>query len=146
MRDVAVVGIGMNRWGELWEKSLRDIFVEAALLAMDDAGVSKIEALYVGSMAPGLFTGQEHLESLLADYLGQCPIPACRVESACASGGLAMRTGWMDVTVNDKGYRMGNVHGRRGHYRVCFRGQSSGAGNKPGRILNGRDLFCGNRV
>jgi acetyl-CoA C-acetyltransferase len=97
MREVAIVGVGMNKWGELWEKSLRDIFVEAALLAMDDAGIDKIEALYVGSMSPGIFAGQEHLESLLTEYLGQCPIPAARVESACASGGLAMRTGWMDV-------------------------------------------------
>jgi acetyl-CoA C-acetyltransferase len=50
-------------------------------------------------MAPGLFVGQEHLASLLADYLGQCPIPAARVESACASGGLAVRMGWMDVAL-----------------------------------------------
>lgn len=99
MRDVAVIGVGMNKWGELWEKSLRDIFVEAALIAMDDAGVDHIDALYVGAMTPGLFVGQEHLASLLADYLGQCPIPAARVESACASGGLAMRTGWMDVAL-----------------------------------------------
>ncbi|MBM3324819.1 MAG: thiolase domain-containing protein, partial [Calditrichaeota bacterium] len=99
MRDVAVIGIGMNKWGELWEKSLRDIFVEAALLAMDDAGVDHIDSLYVGSMTPGLFVGQEHLGSLLADYLGQCPIPAARVESACASGGLAVRMGWMDVAL-----------------------------------------------
>jgi acetyl-CoA C-acetyltransferase len=99
MRDVAVIGVGMNKWGELWEKSLRDIFVEAALLAMDDAGVDHIDSLYVGSMTPGLFIGQEHLASLLADYLGQCPIPAARVESACASGGLAVRMGWMDVAL-----------------------------------------------
>ncbi|MFH1010386.1 MAG: thiolase domain-containing protein [bacterium] len=99
MRDVAVIGVGMNKWGELWEKSLRDIFVEAALLAMDDAGVDHIDSLYVGSMTPGLFIGQEHLGSLLADYLGQCPIPAARVESACASGGLAVRMGWMDVAL-----------------------------------------------
>jgi acetyl-CoA C-acetyltransferase len=99
MRDVAVIGVGMNKWGELWEKSLRDIFVEAALLAMDDAGVDHIDSLYVGSMSPGLFIGQEHLGSLLADYLGQCPIPAARVESACASGGLAVRMGWMDVAL-----------------------------------------------
>ncbi len=97
MRDVAVIGVGINKWGELWEKSLRDIFVEAALLAMDDAGVDHIDSLYVGSMTPGLFVGQEHLASLLADYLGQCPIPAARVESACASGGLAVRMGWMEV-------------------------------------------------
>lgn len=99
MRDVAVIGVGLNKWGELWEKSLRDIFVEAALKAMDDAGVDRIESLYVGCMAPGLFTGQEHLASLLADYLGQTPIPAARVESACASGGLAMRMGWMEVAL-----------------------------------------------
>ncbi len=97
MRDVAVIGVGLNKWGELWEKDLREIFVEAALKAMDDAGVDKIDSLYVGSMSPGLFVGQEHIASLLADYLGQCPIPATRVESACASGGLAFRTGWMDV-------------------------------------------------
>ncbi len=99
MRDVAVIGVGINKWGELWEKSLRDIFVEAALLAMDDAGVDHIDSLYVGSMTPGLFIGQEHLGSLLADYLGQCPIPAARVESACASGGLAVRMGWMEVAL-----------------------------------------------
>lgn len=99
MRDVAVVGVGVNKWGELWEMSLRDIFVDAALKAMDDAGIDKIESLYVGSMSPGLFVGQEHLASLLADYLGQCPIPAMRVEAACASGGMAMRAGWMDVAL-----------------------------------------------
>lgn len=99
MRDVAVVGVGVNKWGELWELSLRDIFVDAALKAMGDAGVDKIDALYVGSMSPGLFVGQEHLASLLADYLGQCPIPAMRVEAACASGGMAMRAGWMDVAL-----------------------------------------------
>ena len=99
MRDVAVVGVGMNKWGELWGTSLRDIFVEAALKAMDDAGVDRIDSLYVGCMSPGLFAGQEHLASLLADYLGQCPIPAVRVESACASGGMAMRMGWMDVAL-----------------------------------------------
>ncbi|MFC1587105.1 thiolase domain-containing protein [Planctomycetota bacterium] len=97
MRDVAIIGVGMQKWGELWDKSLRDIFVESALLAIDDAGVDKIDSLYVGSMAPGLFTGQEHLGALLADYLGYGPIPACRVESACASGALALRQGYIDV-------------------------------------------------
>lgn len=97
MRDVAVLGIGMNKWGELWDKSLRDIFVEAALKAIDDAGVDHIDAMYVGCMTSGLFVGQEHLSSLLADYLGIAPIPAVRVESACASGGLAVRQAFIDV-------------------------------------------------
>ncbi|MGB2990695.1 MAG: thiolase domain-containing protein, partial [Candidatus Zixiibacteriota bacterium] len=91
MRDVAIIGVGMNKWGELWQKSLRDIFVESALLAIEDAGVDHIDSMYVGCMTSGLFVGQEHLSSLLADYLGTAPIPAARVESACASGGLAVR-------------------------------------------------------
>lgn len=97
MRDVAVIGVGMTKWGELWEKSLRTIFVETALLALDDAGVDKIDSMYVGSMSSGLFVGQEHIASLLADYLGQAPVPSARVETACASGGLALRLGFMEV-------------------------------------------------
>ena len=97
MREVAVIGVGMTKWGELWEKSLRTIFVETALQALDDAGVDKIDSMYVGAMSSGLFVGQEHIASLLADYLGQSPIPSSRVETACASGGLALRLGYMEV-------------------------------------------------
>ncbi len=97
MREVAVIGVGMTKWGELWEKSLRTIFVETALLALDDAGVDKIDSMYVGCMSSGLFVGQEHIASLLADYLGQAPVPSARVETACASGGLALRLGFMEV-------------------------------------------------
>jgi acetyl-CoA C-acetyltransferase len=97
MRDVAVIGVGMTKWGELWDKSLRTIFVETALLALEDAGVEKIDSMYVGCMSSGLFTGQEHLGSLLADYLGRKPVPATRIESACCSGGLALRQGFIEV-------------------------------------------------
>jgi len=87
----------MNKWGELWGKSHRDIFVESALLALDDAGIDRIDSMYIGSMSSGLFVGQEHIASMMADYLGQAPIPSTRVESACASGGLALRQGFIDV-------------------------------------------------
>ncbi len=97
MRDVAAIGVGMTKWGELWDKSLRTIFVEAALLAIDDAGVDRIDSMVVGCMSSGLFVGQEHLGSMLADYLGKIPIPAARVESACSSGGLALRQGFIEV-------------------------------------------------
>ena len=97
MREVAVIGIGMNKWGELWEKSIRSVFVEAALMAIEDAGVDHIDSMYIGCMTSGLFVGQEHLGSLMADYLGQKPVPATRVESACASGGAAFRLGFIEV-------------------------------------------------
>jgi acetyl-CoA C-acetyltransferase len=103
MRDVAIVGVGMNKWGELWDQSIRDIFVEAALLAIEDAGVDHIDSMYVGCMSSGLFVGQEHLGSLMADYLNVRPIPATRIESACASGGVALRLGFIEVAsgIND---------------------------------------------
>ncbi|MEM4723635.1 MAG: thiolase domain-containing protein [Candidatus Hadarchaeum sp.] len=97
MREVAIVGVGLSEWGELWDMSLRDMFVQAALRAITDAGVDHIDAMYVGCMSSGLFTGQEHLAALLADYLGTKHIPAARVESACASGGLAVKVGFLEV-------------------------------------------------
>jgi len=97
MRDVAVIGVGMTKWGELWEKSLRTIFTETALLALDDAGVDTVDSMVIGCMSSGLFVGQEHLGSLLSDYLGKNPAPAARVESACSSGGLALRQGFIEV-------------------------------------------------
>ncbi len=97
MREVAVIGIGITKFGELWNKNLRELFVEAALKAIKDAGVDHIDSMYVGCMTSGLFAQQEHLGALMADYLGQNPIPAVRVESACASGGYAFRLGFFEV-------------------------------------------------
>ena len=97
MRDVAVIGVGMGKWGELWNDSLRDIWTASALAAVDDAGVDRIDSIYVGCMSSGLFVGQEHVGALAADYLGMGQIPATRVESACASGGVALRTAFMEV-------------------------------------------------
>ncbi|MCB2199765.1 thiolase domain-containing protein [bacterium] len=97
MRDVAVIGIGMTKFGELWEASYRNLFVEAARAAMLDAGVDRLDSMYIGCMSGGLFVGQEHTGSLMADYLGVAPIPATRVESACASGGTAIRSAFLEV-------------------------------------------------
>jgi acetyl-CoA C-acetyltransferase len=97
MREVAIIGTGMTRCGELWDKSLRNLWTEAALAAIEDAGVDHIDSMYIGCMSSGLFVGQEHLASLCSDYLGMNPVPATHVESACASGGLAMKQGILEV-------------------------------------------------
>ena len=97
MRDVAVIGVGMTEFGELWSDSLRTIWAKAALAALADAGVDEVDLITVGCMSPGLFVGQEHLASVLADEIGMAGVPSARVESACASGGLALRTGFAEV-------------------------------------------------
>ena len=97
MRDVAIIGLGITKWGELWDKSLRDLYSESAMLAIKDAGVDHIDSMYIGSMSPGLFVQQEHIASLMSDYMGMKNLPATRVESACASGGLALKSAVIEV-------------------------------------------------
>jgi acetyl-CoA C-acetyltransferase len=87
----------MTRFGELWESSLRDLFVEAAAEAMTQARVDRVDSIYVGNMAAGQFVGQEHLGPLMADHLGVAGAAAVRVECACASGGAALRAAFLDV-------------------------------------------------
>jgi len=97
MREVAIVAAGMTRFGELWGASLRDLFVEAAQQALDAAGVDRVDAIYTGNMSAGQFVGQEHLGPLFADHLGMAGVPSVRVESACASGGVALRGAFLEV-------------------------------------------------
>jgi acetyl-CoA C-acetyltransferase len=97
MREVAIVGAGMTRFGELWKSSLRELFAEAAVDALQSTGVDHLDGIYVGNMSGGKFVGQEHLGPLAADSIGMAGVPALRVESACASGGVALRTAFLDV-------------------------------------------------
>ena len=101
MRDVAIIGVGVTKFGELWDKSFRQLISEAGAKAILDSGVSgkEIDALYVGSMSAGRFVGQEHVGALVADASGfsHMHIPSIRVESADASGGLAIRQGLFSV-------------------------------------------------
>jgi len=101
MRDVAIIGVGLTKFGELWDKSFRQLISEAGANAILDSGISgkEIDALYVGSMSAGRFVGQEHVGALVADASGfsHMHIPSIRVESADASGGLAIRQGYLSV-------------------------------------------------
>lgn len=101
MREVAVIGVGLTKFGELWDKSFRQLIAEAGAQAILDAKIEgkDIDAMYVGSMSSGRFVGQEHIGALVADVSGFAfsHIPATRVEGACASGGLAVRQGYLSI-------------------------------------------------
>jgi acetyl-CoA C-acetyltransferase len=101
MREVAVIGIGETKFGELWDRSFREIGIQAGLLAIQDAGIKgiDIDALYIGNMSSGRFIDQEHIAPLVADYVGLAGqnIPATRIEAAGASGGLALSQAYMAV-------------------------------------------------
>ena len=100
MRDVAVIGIGMTRFGKLPDRSIKDLVREAVLGAVKDAGIRKkdIGAAYVGNAAAGLMTGQEMIRGQVTlSPLGIEGIPIFNVENACASSSTAFHLGWMGV-------------------------------------------------
>ena len=97
MRDVAVIGIGQTKIDEHWDKSLRELAGDAALSAMIDAGVSKVDSVYVGNMLSDISNLQAHLGSLVADWIGNRFAEAVKIESACSSGSAAFRAGYLSV-------------------------------------------------
>ena len=92
MRDVAIIGIGHTKFGKASKTSL-ELFSEAALQAIDDAGVDlkDIEALFQGAALPGFEEGQVMPAGFSAAELNLGPIPATRYEGACASASIAIR-------------------------------------------------------
>ena len=93
MSNLAVIGVGMAQVKSSSGKSLTELFVQAAKDAVEDSGVSKLDAMYVGNMMSGFLQNQEHLGSLMASALGREGMPTYKVEAACASGGVAMNAG-----------------------------------------------------
>src|SRR5207245_1971808 len=104
MREVSIIGIGQTAVAEHWDRSIRDLAVEAALKAREDAGVERVDALYVGNMLSGELNGQENLAPLVADAAGLLPIEALKIEAACASGGAAVRAAALAVASGARDY------------------------------------------
>lgn len=91
---VAVAGVGMTKFGELWDKSVYDLAYDATKKAIEDSGIKKqkIDAVIVGNMLASKLDRQNHLGAVVTTLLG-ISCPAVRVEGACASGGLAVHQG-----------------------------------------------------
>ncbi|MEM0158328.1 MAG: thiolase domain-containing protein [Thermoplasmataceae archaeon] len=101
LSDVYIIGAGETKFGELWEKSLRELAVEAGLRAVENAGVYSrdIQALYGSNSLAGLINGQENIGALISDFSGVAEnnIPAIRIENSTASGGAAVREAYLAI-------------------------------------------------
>ncbi|HSL31532.1 MAG TPA: thiolase domain-containing protein [Anaerolineales bacterium] len=97
MTEVVIAGIGQTEVGEHWEIGLRDLALAAIQAAVRDAGGLKPQSLFVGNMLAPNLSNQAHLGVLLADYAGMLGIEAVTIEAAGASGGAALRQGYLAV-------------------------------------------------
>jgi acetyl-CoA C-acetyltransferase len=99
MREVAVLGVGMTKFGPS-SLGLKELFAEAALEAIQSSNLTsrEVQALVVGNVLGDFAEGQMSLAPLLADEIGLGPnAPATRVEGGCASASVAFRDAFMWV-------------------------------------------------
>jgi acetyl-CoA acetyltransferase len=93
--DVYVVGTDMIKFGRFPDRNVADLGAEAALLALDDCGltIGDMQALYCGNLGEaGAMVGQRVLRQI-----GQTGIPVVNTANACATGATAFREGWMAI-------------------------------------------------
>src|SRR5574342_615855 len=97
MTEVVIAGIGQTEVGEHWSMGLRDLAFAAIREAVKDSGGLRPQALFVGNMLAPTLSNQAHLGVLLADYAGLLGVEAATLEAAGASGGAALRQGYLAV-------------------------------------------------
>ena len=94
---VYITGIGQLKLEKQSKLSIREMGAKAVLLAMKDAGVEKIDAIYLGNMLSGILSNQQQLGPLVATSAGLKGVEAVTLEAACGSGGAALRAGFMAI-------------------------------------------------
>lgn len=97
MTEVVIAGIGQTPVGEHWDISLRELALAPIESALADAGGLQPGALYVANMLATPLSQQAHLGALIADFAGLAGIEAFTIEAAGASGGTALRVGYLAV-------------------------------------------------
>ena len=70
MRDVSIIGIGQIAVGDLWDKPIYFLAVEAMLAAIQDAQAEQIDSVYIGNMLSSTLAGQDLLGGLASDQVG----------------------------------------------------------------------------
>jgi len=94
--DVYISGVGMTKFGRSKEP-LEKMMAEAASLALKQAQVERVDAIYLGVMSVEEFVGDSNFASLLADTLGLTGIPSTGVETASSTGAGAFEAAFYAV-------------------------------------------------
>lgn len=93
MKDIAIIGIGTTKFGELFYQSYDDLVRDAAFQAIKDADIKMedVGAAWLSTAFPeiGVFKGRSGMD--LCEPLSLYNIPVTRVSNFCASGADAIR-------------------------------------------------------
>jgi acetyl-CoA acyltransferase len=95
MGDVYILGTDMIRFGRFPDKTVPQLGAQAALMALDDAGltIQDMQALYCGN----LFQASAMVGQRILQEIGQTGVPVVNTANACATGATAFREGWMAI-------------------------------------------------
>ena len=94
-RDVWILGASMTKFGRYPDKDLIDLGAEAALAALDDAGVTMADMDVMG--AGNLMEAASGVGQRIQKQVGQNGVPVYNVANACATGATAIRCVYMAI-------------------------------------------------
>lgn len=101
MRSVSVVGIGQIPVKRAYSDGLIEMGAQVVGLAMEDASIDKVDALYAGNMLADELQNQKHLAALIADEAGLRGVEALSAGAASAAGAAALRLAYLAVASGD---------------------------------------------
>lgn len=97
--DVYILGVDMIKFGRFPDRTIQSLGAEAALMALDDAGlgIQDMQALYLGNVSHVTqYVGQKILQEI-----GLTGIPVTNSTNACASGATAFREAWLAIKAGE---------------------------------------------
>ena len=97
MTDIVIAGIGQTQVGEHWASNINNLAAEAIRSALKDSGGITPQAVFIGNMLAPNLSNQAHLGALITGFTQLTGIEAMTVEAAGASGGAALRQGYLAV-------------------------------------------------
>ncbi|MBW1757850.1 MAG: thiolase family protein [Deltaproteobacteria bacterium] len=95
MRDVAVVGVNMIKFGRYPDRDVVNLAAESSIAALKDAGCSiqDIEIVVSGN----LYQSNAMIGQRLMKEIGATGVPVVNVSNACATGSTAFREAYYSV-------------------------------------------------
>lgn len=103
LRSVSIVGIGQIPVQKQNPRLLKEMGAEVLRLAMEDAGVDHVDALFAGNMLSDELQQQKHIATMIASEARLRGVEALQVRAATATGAAALRMAYFAVASGEAG-------------------------------------------